>query len=252
MADIKHPTAAYLDEKGNRGLIRAEELLDKAVLERAKLLKLYDASEQVRVSPKFSKTGTPFFCATAIGKRSVLFAAESNPAHNHRINELLTALKSLDRWSLALMDKPLNAKNLHAPKYENVLKMPKYQWGTEIHRILAEDSIVRHDLFGQSTELEMSVLRPWVAIEVVHTHFPDEKTFSILLGTSKRMPLTVFFDFTEYPDSFVKVDTTQKILQYRPWTYFIRDGRVWKGRNATTISTSARLQIEVKAMTKEW
>lgn len=252
MADIEHPIAVYFNEKDERRTIRADELKEPAALARARLLELYDASEQVRVAPRISKHGTPHFYATTRGGRKVFSAEATDPRHNDRIKELMQGLKLFDVWSLTLVEKRKAEGKANEISHENVLKLPKYRWQAEVHRILAEDTVVRHDIFGQSDELGMSVRRPWIAIEVIRTHFPEEAAFSAMLQTSKRMPLIVLFDFVDFKNSFVKVDNRQRMIAYRPWTFFIWDGRVWKGRKPTAITTSAGFEIEVKNMTNGW
>lgn len=130
--------------------------------------------------------------------------------------------------------------------------MPKYQWGSEIHRILNETAIVRHDIFGQSNELGMSVNRPWIAIEVINTHFPEEEAFAAMLETTKRIPLLILFDFTSHKNRFLNVDKATNRLVYRPWTYLIRNGQLWRGTSPTEITSSSLFKVSVEAMFKRW
>lgn len=249
MPDIEHPLAVYYDEQtAKRHEIRAEELLNDKVLARAKTLNLLDASEQVCVIPRISHKGTPHFVAKAEGIRRV-FDSEKDPTHDRRIGQLVRDLQSLDVWTLSQLRRDEPSGNM---LYEHNEKLPKYQWQPEVHRILTETAIVRHDIFGQSDELAMSIGRPWVAIEVINTHFPDEDAFKALIDTSRRMPLLVLFDFTEFQDAFVKVEKNNARLVYRPWTYMIREGYLLKGQSKTGITTGAEFRIKAERMLEGW
>ncbi|WP_454808322.1 hypothetical protein [Paraburkholderia fungorum] len=248
MADIEHPTAVYFDEVGKRFVVRAADLQDTEELALAKGRELYDASEQVRVAPRLSKNGVPHFYEIAPRTRKV-FTGEADPTHDRRVNDLHDRLQALDAWVLALTTQRGPSGDYD---YEEILRLPPYSWGTETHRILNANVIVRHDIFGQSQDLAMSIRRPWLAIEVVHTHFPEEEAFTAFLDTSKRFPLVVLFEHTARRNVFVKVDNKRGLLQISRWTYYIRDGFVWRGDRKTNISTSAHLQVEFLKMLKGW
>ncbi len=248
MPDIEHPVAVYFDDQGNRVRLWASSLRDNEQLALARSRELYDASEQVRVAPRLSKNGVPHFYEITSRTRRV-FGGEDDPTHNNRVKELHDKLQALDRWALVLTTKDKATGNID---HHEILQLPQYGWGKETHRILDEKAIVRHDIFGQSPDLAMSVRRPWIAIEVVHTHFPEEEAFAAFLETSKRLPLIVLFEHTARRNTFVKVDDREGLLQISRWTYHIKDGCVWQGGEKTSISTSAHLQIEFLGMLKRW
>ncbi|CAB3755453.1 hypothetical protein LMG29542_02598 [Paraburkholderia humisilvae] len=226
----------------------ASSLRDTEQLALAKGRELYDASEQVRVAPRVSKNGVPHFYEMTSRARSV-FSGEDDPTHNNRVKDLHDKLQALDSWALVLTTKDKATGNVD---HDEILKFPQYSWGTETHRILDEKAIVRHDIFGQSPDLAMSIRRPWIAIEVVHTHFPEEEAFAAFLDISKRLPLIVLFEHTARRNVFVKIDDKNGLLQISRWTYYIKDGYVWQGHEKTNVSTSARLQIELVGMLKRW
>lgn len=68
-----------------------------------------------------------------------------------------------------------------------------YLWDSEVHRITSSKSIVRHDIFGQNRNIAMSIFKPWVAIEIINTHYPSEDTFVEMINLSKNFPFVVFF-----------------------------------------------------------
>jgi hypothetical protein len=246
---VIHKIAVYFDDAGRRQEIKAKLLQDPNELERAKLLELYDGSEQIRVAPRAPSGITPhFYEINNSGSRKV-YGGEDNDLHDGRVKQLTKDLTGFScPFSLVL-----KASARDNEVIQTLIKMPEYQWGYEVHRILNADIMVRHDIFGQSAELGMSVQRPWIAIEVIYTHYPDEKAFSALLEQSKAVPLIVLFDLASNKNTFLKVDTENKQLQIRPWTYYIKEGAVWRGeRKVPHITTSTRLQIEIEALLKRW
>ena len=247
MCDVLHKIAVYYDDRHIRQTIWAEMLKDKAVLAKARCLELYDESEQVRVAPRVPQNRAPHFVQhAALLNGRKLFKGESDPVHNKRVAELANALMALDELSLVF--KP----NLKADAPTSKLfSMPKYQWGTEVRRIVDEITIVRHDVYG-NLGLQMSVLCPEIAIEVINTHYPEEPVFASLLRKTKKVPFIVLFDFTSHWNSFLRVDNDRKTLQIRPWTFYLRGGAVWKGSVKTSIDSSARLKLEVEAMIQRW
>ncbi len=252
MADIEHPTAVYLDKATNeRCVISAESLRDPKVLAHVRALALLDASEQVSVAPRFSSKGTPHFYATSTGTRRV-YGGERDAAHDKRTRELVDSLQPLEKWSIALKIRKQLSTEPREVAYEQELHLPKYQWGFEIHRILSETTIVRHDIFGQANELSMSRTRPWVAIEVINTHFPEEAAYSAFIETSRAVPLIVLFDFVEFQNRFVSVEQANARLVYRPWTYLIKEGCLWKGANRLGLKNADEFEADAEKMLRRW
>ena len=72
----------------------------------------------------------------------------------------------------------------------------------------------------------MSVRSPWVAIEVINTHFPSEETFSAMLELSKQMPLLIMFDLVTVKTKkyFINIDLQKNTI--RP-IFYIYEGSVW-------------------------
>lgn len=251
MTDIEHPIAVHFDQCGQRQEIRAEELLDNKRLAEARALILFDGSEQVRVAPRISEKGTPHFYSKTTGIRKV-FSGKKDATHDNRVQQLVKDLQSFDTWTLAQMQRIEEPNKSSKMVYDQEVRMPTYKWKHEVHRILTETAIVRHDVFGQSDELDMSVNRPWIAIEVINTHYPEEEAFKTFIDVSRRMPLLVLFDFTQFQNSFVKVEKAEKRLIYRPWTYLIRDGQLWKGTTPSKLKSAAEFRIDAEKMLDRW
>jgi hypothetical protein len=124
---------------------------------------------------------------------------------------------------------------------KNISSIEEYNWKDEVHRIISEETIIRHDLFGQSKLIAMSIFRPWVAIEVINTHFPDEETFSSMLELSKNVPFVALFDFISSPQ-LCSINTRTNEMKI---VYYIKDGLLYKNDNPAKSQTTTGFQIEI-------
>lgn len=248
MPDVRHKFAVYFDSNGVRRTIQAKDLSNPNILADAKLKELYDGSEQFRIAPRVGQDITAhFYELTSNPDARRPFLGEDDETHNKRVEQLRDDLVNLSDFSLVLKETEKAGGAI-----KEIFKFPKYRWASEVHRILKSNAIVRHDIFGQSEELNMSIRRPWIAIEVIHTHYPEEETFTALKEASEHIPLIVLFDFTVKPNSFLRVSPSNNVIQIRPWTYYIRQGKIWKGMEETKINSSARLKIDVDSVLDWW
>lgn len=248
MPDVEHRIAVYWDATGHREEIHFEELENDNRFADAKLLELYDESEQVRVYPRDgSAHRRRHFYSESNGQR-VFDGGERNPTHDSRVAKILESLTCLrGGWRLAYQ--PVAAE----PPVPLFGPLPAYVWDAEVTRILSQRACVRHDIFGD-WGIHMSVRRPAIAIEVVHSHYPEESTFEALLAQSTATPLVVLFDFTQVSrNRLVVVDEENQRLTFRSYTFSISDGSVWLGNTRRDdIATSARLRVAVAERYKGW
>lgn len=239
MQELEHPIAVYWDDDGNKYEIRAEELDDPTTLEVAKNVALSDPSGQVSLSPRQVSGKRSHFLAPSNSSIRSVFSFENNPIHDNRIDFLLGQLK-IRKTDWTIVESYYAGGELIVTE---LFKINRYSWGKEIHRIVSADAVVRHDLFGQAQQIEMSVFRPWIAIEVINTHFPDEGTFQALMALSSTFPFVVLFDCTDRKNYFLKVDNETGTITTR---LCLRDGRVWLNGKPTTAQSSAGLEICAK------
>ncbi len=249
MSELEHSIAIYFDSNSVRREIDAADLSNLELLAKVKLQKLYDKTEQKRLYARVGADIRPHFCELSDGSsKRALFEGERDPAHNKRVDDILTKLRKVSKLELVIVHKVTDK----VADFEHLFSLHDYEWGAEVHRVLEANTIVRNDIYGQRLELAMSVNRPWVAIEVINTHYPDEQAFSALLNASERYPLIVLFDFTAHPNSFVKVDVPTSTLRIRPSSFYIKDGAVWNRNRQTEIKSSALLKLQFEKMLADW
>lgn len=103
----------------------------------------------------------------------------------------------------------------------------KYSIGREATRYANRTQYMRHDLFVQSTEPSMSVLRPGIAIEVVHYHAPNSKTLGLMFQLTTDTPLIVLFYFLETKNRYFDVIKSDERFRIR-CAFFMRDGTIYQ------------------------
>ncbi|QQC63161.1 hypothetical protein [Paraburkholderia ginsengisoli] len=251
-AKLEHDLAYYFDKQGVRQEIRAEDLSDVTTRALAAEQNLTDKSGQTELSPRVRNGAVPHFVATGVRGTRNIFEGETDDTHNARVRALLQRLKGARKWQLALGESVAKSTGGFDWKLHDAIELTAYEWGNEVYRIVTKDAIIRHDLFGQALRLDMSANEPWVAIEVIHTHFPEEEAFGAMLDLSERVPFYVLFDFTALRDKFLRVLPESNAIIYREWTYLIHDGQVWKGTKKQDIRTSAALKVHVLDMFRRW
>jgi len=240
MASDPSHSVAYYFKNGKRHEIRARDLNNADVWRIAKSEQLFDGS------------GTPLFAIQAdtlhfrgepqASDRST-DRGETNPIHDARVQHILDVLNSRSAWSIEA------STYAHGNRFCNPIcnLMTAYQWGSEVYRIISSEATVRHDVFGQAKDIiDMSKSMPWIAVEVINSHYPEDKTFDGIQSTSKNMPLLVLFDLTERPDHFLKIDGGSGVISTKLYMY---NGNVYDGTSTDQkIKSSAELKTYVTSV----
>ena len=244
MADLEYNYAVYVDDEGKTHKIYAYSIQDTAGYETAVTLStefgLLDPSEQFSIVPRLGGIAKRNHF-TALGEPSgrTVFSGEAgnDKTHDIRVEALL---EKLTKSAYFVVESIFNQNKQRS--FQLLSKLYEYQWGKEVHRIVSEEAVIRHDLFGQPREIEMSIHRPWVAIEVIHTHFPEEAAFRGMVSVSRAMPLMVLFDCTDVPDYFLRVLPEQKRIETR---LYMLGGAVYLDNNKLDVASAAGLRAEV-------
>lgn len=220
----KHTFAIYYDSQGTRSRLFPEELHDIGKRAFARSTELWDEDEEYRLYPRY-RADSPHFYSLSSKLRKLHVSAETDPAHNQRVDELLGILDSDISYKIGFNTWDGEGKETEQ-QFVSFTETRGYTWGKEITRALSEDVRCRHDLFGASKALQLTAKYPWVAIEVIKHHYPDDKTFKTLLSLSKALPLVVLFDFVDVRNYFFQVKEKDRTIRV---IYYIYDGSVWKG-----------------------
>ncbi len=220
----KHPVAIYHNSEGTKCQIFPHELHDVGKRAFARSIELWDEDEEYRLYPRY-RADSPHFYSLSNKLRKLHASAETDPAHNQRVNELLEILGSDVNYKIGFNTWDGEGEGKEE-QFVAFTETRRYTWGKEVTRALSEDVRSRHDLFGATRDLQLTSRYPWVAIEVVKHHYPDDETFNALLSLSKSLPFVVLFDFVDARNYFFQVKREDRAIRV---VYYIYDGSVWKG-----------------------
>lgn len=241
---MKFEVAYYEDTNGKVQQIKAKDLENSSVYELASNLILYDGTGQFRLWPRQhgSETGRPHFQSRdAANCDRKTFKFEDDDEHKKRIEKILKKLEARANWTISIKE-----YGEITPKI--AFDLINYTWRDEVHRIASPEAFVRHDIFGQAKEIGMSIRRPWIAIEVVNTHFPEEEAFAAFLELSARFPFVVIFELIEKDNYFSRINELSGLIEP---IFYIYDGSVWKNsKRRDEITTSSAFSRSIKDMIK--
>lgn len=174
----------------------------------------------------------PHFYSRGLNRKKVGFGKESID-HQKRINLTFEKLNSPSTKKVQLgysdyTDYDKNLKNRDAIRFEAVKTLTNYKWGVEINYPINESQHVVFDILGRHNDLHWTENKPFLAIEVVDTHFTDLEVFKELLILTKKQPLVIAYIFvkdTSYcypPDSKINHETFKITTRY-----YMQDGSFW-------------------------
>lgn len=237
----KHPYALYVDAQGRQQKLLPDDLHDVGKRALARTQELWDADEEYRLFPRY-RVDSPHFYSLNNGIRTLL-PAERDPAHDQRVESLLEKLCSGIDFRIGFYEWEGTDK-----QFVTLTRTQNYSWDKEVTRALSTSFRCRHDLFGASRQLALTSRFPWVAIEVVNHHYPDDQTFDALLHLTAMLPCVVLFDFIGAPNYFLHVDDAA--MQIRV-IYYLYDGAIWKGANRWKTCSASFFREKVAAAVKK-
>ncbi len=136
-------------------------------------------------------------------------------------------LKKYEKHNIGYYDRPWDKKD---KGYNTLIKIRDYKWDKEVKFGLIYGKYVKFDVFGRSeSELQLTDRFPFIAIEVVDTHFHSKQAFKALLKTSKNIPLIIVYMFLPVTPH---LNSVNKPLPSSPYSSlrvqcYISDGSFW-------------------------
>lgn len=218
----KYPYAIYYDANGKQQRLFPHELHDTGKRAFARANELWDPDDEYRLFPRY-RGDSPHFYALSNDNRAFSRVLENDPDHDARAMYLFGQLSSDTNFKVGFYEWDGTEK-----QFISFTQTKNYSWGKEVTRALTANVRCRHDVFGAPNDLRLIPRLPWIAIEVVKHHYPDDQTFSALLSLTKQLPCVILFDFIDAPNYFLSVDKTMGEIRV---IYYIHDGSVWKNGN---------------------
>ncbi|EKO3533896.1 hypothetical protein K1L80_000450 [Vibrio fluvialis] len=226
---LKYEFAIYRDENDAIKKLYPRKLSGLNITQKLEIreLELYDEYEEYRLYPRFNEKSPHFYCKSSV-RDFDNNRKDKSDKHDNRVKELVDQLNSLDQISVGYYTYD-DDKNKY---FETLVSLKNYTWGREIGRIIDSKYRVQHDVFGANLALSMSNRKPFIAIEVVKTHFLEKRTFEALLKLSSEIPLLVILDFTIKKNYYCQVMESDNRLRI---SHYIYNGSVWNRDKETKI-----------------
>jgi len=116
--------------------------------------------------------------------------SKDSSAHDQEVQALTSFLNNNEKVAIGtyVFDKGTKL-------FQPLLRLKDFSWQKEVHFSVSENGYVRCDVLGRSNNLSWSEKTPYVAIEVVDTHFPSKESFIALVELSKKLPVVIGFYF---------------------------------------------------------
>lgn len=223
----KYEIAWYLNEHNQWEEVSYHELSRE---ERRAELRERDLREErqgevelgIRNHPK-----TPHFFEKRRIRTDIDPGAKESEAHEEQKRMVRSFLSKYEKHNFGYYERPWGKTD---KGFDTLLKLKEYEWGTEVQFGLVYGKYVRFDILGRSSkELQLTDKTPLVAVEVVDTHFHSQQAFSVLLQTSKNIPLIVCYYFIPTTPRYNCVNKPQKANSYSKVRLqcYIADGSFW-------------------------
>ncbi|MGG6270943.1 hypothetical protein ACQ4M3_42045 [Leptolyngbya sp. AN03gr2] len=233
---MKWNAAVYQTSDGNWQTVCPANLHDIGFRAFLRGQELWSVDKEKRLFIRY-RVDTPHFYALSNRVPLVVDRQEALPRHNERIKQLLMELQQ-PNLKFGYYDYTEDGR-----VFFTIFKSEQYVWSQEVFR--THSNIVwRHDIFGANAGHRLSEHTPWVAIEVIDTHFPEDRAFDAWLRLSSEFPCLVLFDFVEEENYYFHIiKTTQQVR----FIYYIYEGAVWKSRKQLPSCNAAMFKEKLTA-----
>lgn len=223
----KYEEASYLNDQNEWELVSYLELASE---ERRADLRERDLREKpqgffqlgIRNHPQ-----TPHFFEKKPIRTDLQPGIKESEEHNKQQKMICAFLNKYEKHSLGYYERPWDKQD---KGYESLIKIKNYTWDKEVRFGLIYGKYVVFDIFGRDEEsLALTDKSPFIAIEVVDTHFHSQKAFKVLLETSKNLPLIVGYMFLPVTPQFNSVKKPLRSNSFSSVRFhcYISDGSFW-------------------------
>ncbi len=223
----KYETAFYLNNDGqweevSFGELRSEER--RAELRERDLRNESDGQIELGIR---NHEQTPHFFAKKRLRTDLDPGAKESFEHEDRKRMLNNFLSKYEKHKFGYYEKPWDRKD---NGFDTLVKIKDYSWDVEVSFGLVYGKFIRFDLLGRSkNELGLTDKHPYIAVEVVDTHFHSQEAFCALLESSKNIPIIIVYYFSPVAPHLncVYKPKSEKFYSKIRLQYYIADGSFW-------------------------
>ena len=171
---------------------------------------------------------TPHFFQKSRLRTNIEGGVNESDEHNSSRDKMLAFLRRNDLNSFGFYESPWES-DLTAKGFDFIIKSRNYTWESEVKFGLIYGKYIIFDILGRYNELTFTNKYPFIAIEIVDTHFHSQESFKVLLELSKNLPIIILYYFVSkepYLNSKknpLRANTYSKNRIY----HYISDGSFW-------------------------
>ncbi|EGQ7845367.1 hypothetical protein QNE88_004782 [Vibrio alginolyticus] len=223
----KYNVAYYKNENDNWEPVSQKELFDD--IRRAELRNrdLRDKPQGLLGLGIRNHPQTPHFYQKKTIRVNIDCGVNESDEHERQKNMLCNFLNKYPKHNFGYFESPWNDSD---KGFESFLKTRDYEWDTEVRFGLVYGKFVVFDVYGRSkVNIALTDTNPFVAIEVVDTHFHSRDAFKALLKASKDLPLIVGYMFISQTPKLNCVKKTKNASWFckNRIHCYISDGSFW-------------------------
>lgn len=189
---------------------------------------LFDSQNSNKILGIRNHQKTPHFYQKQTLRGNIETGIRETEEHARQINILKSFLTKYEKNAFGFYESPWE-KDDKDKGFDFIIKTKEYKWDSEVKFGLIYGKYIVFDILGRSETLSLVESNPYVAIEVVDTHFHSKETFKTLLELSKNMPFIVLYLFVQkapYINGTKKPERTNSFTHNRI-RYYISDGSFW-------------------------
>ena len=214
----KHEIAFYQNENNIWNKVYYTELLDEQRRAELREKDLYDKPDgDLQLGIRNHKI-TPHFYVKRPVRKPLESKNKKSKLHNEQINIIYNFLKKYKKHSFNTFE-------------ETILKIKNYEWEKEAKFGIIYGKYAVFDILGRDSEnIHLTDRNPYVAIEVVDTHFHSQETFKILLEATKNLPIIIIYFFIKQIPKLncLKKPKNENLYTKNVIYFYMLDGSFWE------------------------
>lgn len=224
---------AYCYENGEFKKIYAHELVEdeKRAIYKEKIL--VDKSKKINLGIRNHSVTPHFYRKSALRGDINTGLPKDTSRHNDTRDEFIYFLNN-DANSTSSTKMRIGIYEYSFIEKANIFSalnvLDNYEWKPEVKFSISEDNFIRFDILGRSrTEFGWTEKNPFVAIEIVDSHFHSKEAFTELLRLTKNFPIIIGYMFCEVlPRLNTKKNggrsNSPKHIRFK---HYLMDGKFW-------------------------
>lgn len=223
----KYETAYFLNDDNVWEPTSYQELTDENVRARLREKDLREKRNGEILLGIRNHPETPHFFRKRLIRQNIDKGISESDKHNNIVGFLENYLDSkFSKHCFGYYERPWDKEK----GFGEIVRTKSFKWKKEVGFGLAYGKYIVFDILGRSTEnIALLDSSPYVAVEVVDTHFHSKEAFTALLELSKNLPFVIIY---YYVNKFPMLNQQKDPLRSNGYSKirihsYIADGSFW-------------------------